>query len=52
MNCFNYLGSLTTCNEECTREITYRIAMAKAAVNRKKIYFYRKIGLKHKEEIN
>jgi hypothetical protein len=52
MNYFNYLGSLITCNADCTREITQRIVMAKAAVNQKKIFFYRKIGLKHKEETN
>jgi hypothetical protein len=30
---FNYLGSMITNDARCTREIEYRIAMAKAAFN-------------------
>jgi hypothetical protein len=33
---FNYLGSMIANDARCTREIKYRIAMAKAAFNRKK----------------
>jgi hypothetical protein len=33
---FNYLGSMITNDARCTREIKFRIAMAKAAFNRKK----------------
>jgi hypothetical protein len=32
---FNYLGSVVTNDARCTREIKARIAMAKAAFNRK-----------------
>jgi len=32
---FNYLGSMITNNERCTREVKYRIAVAKAAFNKK-----------------
>jgi hypothetical protein len=34
--CFNYLCSVITNNARCAREIKSRIAMAKAAFNRKK----------------
>ena len=36
MECFKYLGSLLTNDGRCTREIKSRIAMAKAAFNKKK----------------
>jgi len=41
---FNYLGGMITNNERCTREVKYRIAMAKAAFNKKKT-FHQQIGL-------
>jgi hypothetical protein len=44
----NYLGSLITNYARCTREIKFRIAMAKAAFNKKTLY--QQIGLKFKEE--
>jgi hypothetical protein len=36
---FNYLGSMITNDARCTRGLTSRIAMAKAAVNKKKAFF-------------
>ena len=33
---FNYLGTTVRNNARCTRDIKSRIAMAKAAINRKK----------------
>jgi hypothetical protein len=36
MECFNYLGSMLTNDAMCTLEIKSRIAMAKAAFNKKK----------------
>jgi hypothetical protein len=35
---FNYLCSMITNDARCTRGIKYRIAMAKAAFNKKKIF--------------
>jgi hypothetical protein len=34
---FNYLGSMITNDARCTREIKARIAMAKAAFNKKEL---------------
>jgi hypothetical protein len=48
---FNYLGSLKTNDAKCTRGIKSRIAMAKAAFNKKK-NFHQQIGLRFKEEIS
>jgi hypothetical protein len=45
----NYLGSMITNDARCTREIKSRIAMTKAAFNKKKT-FHQQIGLKLKEE--
>ena len=42
---FNYFGRLITNDARCTREIKYRIAMAKAAFNRKKNLFNSKLEL-------
>jgi hypothetical protein len=50
MEYFNYLSSMFTSHARCTLEIQSRIAMAKAAMNRKKTAFYKQIGLKFKEE--
>jgi hypothetical protein len=51
MECFNYLGSMITNDARCTREIKSRIAMAKAALNKKKKnLFQQQTGLKFKEE--
>jgi hypothetical protein len=48
----NYLGGRITNGARCTREITSRIAMAKAAFNKKKILCHQQTGLIFKEEIN
>jgi hypothetical protein len=50
MNCgnveyFNYFGSMLTNDARCTREIKSRIAMAKAAFNKEKTVFTRKLDL-------
>jgi hypothetical protein len=42
---FNYLGSMTTNDARCTREIKSRIASAKATFNKKKILFNSKWNL-------
>ena len=49
VECFKYLGSVLTNVGRCTCEIKSRIAMAKAASN-KKGSFYQQIGLKFEEE--
>jgi hypothetical protein len=46
----NYFGSVITNNARCTREIKSRIAMAKAAFNKKKNLFTSKLEFKFKEE--
>jgi hypothetical protein len=46
---FNYLGSMITNDARYTREIKSRIAMAKAAFNKKESFFLQ-TGLKFKEE--
>jgi hypothetical protein len=38
VKCFRYLGSLLTDDGRCTCEIKSRIAMAKAAFNKKKLF--------------
>ena len=50
VECFKCLGSMLTNDGRCTYEIKSRIAMAKAAFNKKKILFYQHIGLKFEEE--
>jgi len=42
---FNYWVSMTTNDPRCTHEITSRIAMAKAAFNKKKAVFTSKVDL-------
>jgi hypothetical protein len=42
---FNYLGSMITNDARCTREIKSRIALAKAAFNKKKTLFTSKLDL-------
>jgi hypothetical protein len=44
VECFKYLGSMITNDARCTREIKSRIAMTKAAFN-KKIPFTSKLDL-------
>ena len=39
LDCFKYLGSMLTDGGRCTGEIKSRIAMAKAAFNKKKTFY-------------
>jgi hypothetical protein len=48
---FNYLGSIITNGERCTREIKSRIVMAKAAFNKKKTFFTSKLDLHLKKKL-
>jgi hypothetical protein len=48
---FNYLGSMITDDARCTREIKARIAMAKAAFNRKKTPFTNKLDLELRKKL-
>ena len=45
MECFKYLGSILTNDGRCTCEIKSRIAMAKAAFDKKKTVFTSKLDL-------
>ena len=45
VKCFKYLGSMLTEDRRCTCEIKSRIAMAKAAINKKKNLFTSKFDL-------
>jgi hypothetical protein len=49
---FNYLGSMITNDARCTREIKARIAMAKAAFNKKEDFLHQQIRLRAMEEIS
>jgi hypothetical protein len=46
---FKYLDSILTNNGICTREIKFRIVMAKSAINKKTLFYYQ-IGLEFEEE--
>jgi hypothetical protein len=48
---FNYLGSMITNAARCTREIKARIAMAKAAFNKKKTLFTIKLDLERRKKL-
>jgi hypothetical protein len=48
---FDYLGSMITDVARCTREIKYRIAMAKAAFNKKKTFFTSKLDLNLRKKL-
>jgi hypothetical protein len=48
---FNYLGSMITSDARCTREIKARIAMARAAFNRKKTRFTSKLDLEPRKKL-
>ena len=45
MESFKYLGSILTNDERCTCEIKCKIAMAKAAFNKKRALFTSPLGL-------
>ena len=51
MNYCNDLGSMITNGARRTREINFRIAMAKAAFNRKKTCFARELDLNLKKKL-
>jgi hypothetical protein len=48
---FNYLGSMFTNDAKCTRKIKARIAMAKAAFNKKKTLFTSKLDLELRKKL-
>jgi hypothetical protein len=48
---FNYLGSMITNDARCTREIKSRIAMAKAAFNKKRNLFTSKLDLNLRKKL-
>jgi hypothetical protein len=48
---FTYLGSTIANDARCTREIKSRIAMAKAAFNKKKVLFTKKLDLNIKKKL-
>ena len=51
VECFKYLGSMSTNDGRCTCEIKSRIAMAKVAFNKKKILFTSKLDLNLKKKL-
>ena len=51
VECFKYLGSLLTNDGGCTREIKFRIAMAKAAFSKKKTLFTSKLDLNLRKKL-
>jgi hypothetical protein len=48
---FKYLGSILTNNERCTCEIKCRIAMAKAAFNKKRNHFTSTLDLELRKKL-
>jgi hypothetical protein len=48
---FSYLGSMITNDARCTREIKSRIAMAKAAFNKKKNLFTSELDLNLRKKL-
>jgi hypothetical protein len=48
---FKYLGSILTNDGRCTREIKFRIAVAKAAFNKKKTLFTSKLDLNLRKKL-
>ena len=51
VKCFKYLGSMLTEDGRCTCEIKSRIAMAKAAFNKKKNLFTSKLDLNLRKKL-
>ena len=51
VKCFKYLGSVLTDDGRCTCEIKSRIAMAKAAFNKKKNLFTSKLDLNLRKKL-
>jgi hypothetical protein len=48
---FNYLGNVVADSTLCTRAINSKIAMAEAALNRKKKLFVRKLDLNFRKKL-
>jgi hypothetical protein len=48
---FNYFGSIITNDARCTHEIKFRIAMAKAPINKKKTLFTSKLDLNLRKKL-
>ena len=51
VECFKYLGSILTNDGRCPCEIKSRIAMAKAAFNKKRALFIRMFDLKLRKKL-
>ena len=51
VECFKYLGSILTNDGRCTCEIKSKIAMAKAAFNKKKTPFTSKLDLNLRKKL-
>jgi len=51
VECFKYLGNILTNDGRCTCEIKSRVAMAKAASNKKKTLFTSKLGLNLRKKL-
>jgi hypothetical protein len=51
VKCFKYLGSILTNNRRCTCEIKCRIAMAKAAFNKKRTLFTSTLDLELRKKL-
>jgi len=51
VECFKYLGSMLTNDGRCTCEIKSRIAMGKAAFNKKTTLFTRKLDLNLRKKL-
>ena len=51
VECFKYLGSISTNDGRCTGEMKSRIAMAKAAFNKKKTLFTTKFDLNLRKKL-
>ena len=51
VECFKYLGGILTNDARCTCEIKSRIAMAKAAFNKKRTLFTSKLDVNLRKEL-
>ena len=51
MESFKYLGSILTNDGRCTCEIKCRIAMAKAAFNKKRVLFTSTLGFELRKKL-
>ena len=48
---FNYFGTLTTNDARCTSETKSRIAMTKAAFNKKRTLFHQEVGINLRKKL-